>query len=82
MSHIDPELPDGYSDAVATLKSLICDAQHRAQRMVNTAMAELYWIIGRIILNRQADQPRASKVFDLIARDLHAESPHTFSTGP
>jgi len=45
MSHIDPELPDGNSDAVATLKSLIRDAQHRAQRMVNTAIAELYWNI-------------------------------------
>lgn len=76
MSQIELELPDGYSDAVATLKSLIRDAQHRAQRMVNTAMVELYWNIGRIILERQADQPWGSKVFDQIARDLRAEFPH------
>jgi len=76
MSQIELELPDGYSDAVATLKSLIRDAQHRAQRMVNTAMVELYWNIGRIILDRQADQPWGSKVFDQIARDLRAEFPH------
>ncbi|MGP9034393.1 PDDEXK nuclease domain-containing protein [Glutamicibacter mysorens] len=76
MSQIELELPDGYSDAVVTLKSLIRDAQHRAQRMVNTAMVELYWNIGRIILDRQADQPWGSKVFDQIARDLRAEFPH------
>lgn len=76
MSQIELELPDGYSDAVATLKSLIRDAQHRAQRMVNTAMVELYWNIGRIILDRQADQPWGSKIFDQIARDLRAEFPH------
>ena len=44
--------------------------------MVNTAMVELYWNIGRIILDRQADQPWGSKVFDQIARDLRAEFPH------
>lgn len=76
MSQIELELPDGYSDAVATLKSLIHDAQHRAQRMVNTAMVELYWNIGRIILDRQADQPWGSKVFDRIAKELRAEFPH------
>ncbi|WP_186467978.1 DUF1016 N-terminal domain-containing protein [Glutamicibacter halophytocola] len=50
MSQIELGFPDGYSDAIATLKSLNRDARHRAQRMVNTAMVESYWNIGRIIL--------------------------------
>ncbi|WP_333615182.1 PDDEXK nuclease domain-containing protein [Glutamicibacter sp.] len=55
---------------------MIHETQHRAHRMVNTAMVELYWNIGRIILDRQADQPWGSKVFDRVARDLRAEFPH------
>jgi len=82
LSQIELERPDGFSDAVVTLKSLICDARHRAQRMVNTAMAELFWNIGRIILDRQANQPSGTKVFDRIARDLRAGFPHNSSTGP
>lgn len=57
MSQIERDLPADYSDALLTLKELIHGAQHRAQRMVNTAMVELYWNIGRIILERQAGQP-------------------------
>lgn len=76
MSQIERDLPADYSDALLTLKELIHEAQHRAQRMVNTAMVELYWNIGRIILDRQAGQPWGSKVFDSIARDLRVEFPH------
>ncbi|ANE05101.1 DUF1016 N-terminal domain-containing protein [Corynebacterium crudilactis] len=64
MSQIERELPNDYSDALATLKTLIHDAQHRAQRVVNTAMVELYWNIGRTILDRQAEHPWGSKVLD------------------
>lgn len=39
-------------------------------------MVELYWNIGRIILNRQSDQPWGSKIFDRVARGLRAEFPH------
>jgi hypothetical protein len=36
-----------------SLKALVASAQLRAQRVVNAAVIELYWKIGRTILERQ-----------------------------
>ncbi|MCZ2404458.1 DUF1016 family protein [Paenarthrobacter sp. Z7-10] len=76
MTELEPDLPRDYAAALATLKGLIREAQHRAQRIVNTAMIELYWNIGRTILDRQVTEQWGSKVLDQIARDLRAEFPH------
>jgi predicted nuclease of restriction endonuclease-like (RecB) superfamily len=76
MTQLDPDLPSDYSAALTTLKALVREAQHRAQRVVNTAMIELYWNIGHTILERQQNQPWGSKVLERIARDLRAEFPH------
>jgi predicted nuclease of restriction endonuclease-like (RecB) superfamily len=76
MPQLEPELPGDYSAALMTLKSLVREAQHRAQRVVNTAMIELYWNIGRTILDRQVSQPWGSRVLDRLAQDLRAEFPH------
>lgn len=76
MTQLEPDLPSDYSAALTTLKGLVREAQYRAQRVVNTAMIELYWSIGRTILDRQANEPWGSKVLDRLARDLRAEFPH------
>ena len=76
MSQLEPTLPDGYAEALASLKSQVTAAQHHAQRLVNTAMIELYWGIGRTILKRQEDAPWGSRVLDRLAADLRAEFPH------
>ncbi|KAA0969109.1 DUF1016 domain-containing protein [Paeniglutamicibacter gangotriensis] len=76
MTQLEPDLPGGYADALTTLKDLVREAQYRAQRVVNTAMIELYWNIGHTILQRQHEQPWGSKVLERIARDLRAEFPH------
>ncbi len=76
MTQLEPDLPGDYAAALAVLKGLVRDAQHQAQRVVNTAMIELYWNIGRTILDRQRNEPWGSKVLDRLARDLRAEFPH------
>ncbi|MBG0741102.1 DUF1016 family protein [Paeniglutamicibacter antarcticus] len=76
MTELEPDLPGDYAAALTTLKGLVREAQHRAQRIVNTAMIELYWNIGRTILDRQVTEQWGSKVLDQIARDLRAEFPH------
>ncbi|MDQ4490788.1 PDDEXK nuclease domain-containing protein [Sinomonas sp. ASV486] len=76
MAQLEPNLPGGYADALASLKSQVRAAQHHAQRVVNTAMIELYWGIGRTILQRQETAPWGSKVLDRLASDLRAEFPH------
>ena len=76
MTQLEPDLPGDYAAALMTLKSLVREAQQRAQRVVNTAMIELYWNIGRTILDRQMNEPWGSKVLDRLARDLRTEFPH------
>jgi predicted nuclease of restriction endonuclease-like (RecB) superfamily len=76
MTQLEPDLPGDYAAALATLKGLVVEAQQRAQRVVNTAMIELYWNIGRTILDRQVNEPWGSKVLDRLARDLRTEFPH------
>lgn len=76
MTQLEPELPGDYAAALTALKSLVREAQHRVQRVVNTAMIELYWNVGRTILDRQQNEPWGSKVLDRLARDLRAEFPH------
>lgn len=76
MSDLDRDLPAGYTDALATLKGQVRAAQHRARRVVNAALIELYWSIGRTILDQQASQPWGNKVLQRLAQDLKSEFPH------
>jgi predicted nuclease of restriction endonuclease-like (RecB) superfamily len=76
MAQLERDLPLGYLEALASLKAQVRDAQHRAQRVVNTAMIELYWSIGRTLLQRQEAAAWGSKVLDRLAADLRAEFPH------
>lgn len=76
MTQLEPDLPSDYSAAMAALKDLVREAQHRARRVVNTAMIELYWNIGHTILERQQDQPWGSRVLERVAWDLRTEFPH------
>ncbi|WP_326961751.1 MULTISPECIES: DUF1016 N-terminal domain-containing protein [unclassified Arthrobacter] len=39
-------------------------------------MIELYWSIGRTILDRQMSEPWGSKVLDRLVRDLRTEFSH------
>lgn len=76
MTQLEPDLPRDYAATLTALTALVQEAQHRAQRVVNTAMIELYWNIGRSILDRQADEPWGSRVLDHLAKDLKSEFPH------
>ena len=72
---IEPDLPTGYTGTLASLKTLVGSARLRAQRVVNAAMIELYWKIGRTILERQQSEPWGSKVLGRLADDLRREFP-------
>ena len=72
---IGPELATSYAGTLASLKSLVASARLRAQRVVNAAMIELDWKIGRTILERQQSEPWGSKVLGRLADDLRREYP-------
>ncbi|WP_343320531.1 PDDEXK nuclease domain-containing protein (plasmid) [Arthrobacter sp. TMP15] len=76
MTELEPDRTAEYAAALTTLKDLVRQAQQRAQRVVNTAMIELYWNIGRTILARQANEPWGSSVLSQLAHDLRTEFPH------
>jgi predicted nuclease of restriction endonuclease-like (RecB) superfamily len=76
MTQLQSDPPGEYPEALATLKKLVQEAQLNTQRVVNVAMIELYWNIGRTILDKQAQEPWGSKVLERLAGDLKAAFPH------
>ncbi|MCH8612016.1 PDDEXK nuclease domain-containing protein [Arsenicicoccus dermatophilus] len=74
MSSLERE-PQGYGDVLARVKGEIRAARTRAQRVVNTQLLELYWVIGHSILERQESEGWGSKVVDRFSDDLRAEFP-------
>lgn len=76
MSKIEPDLPSGYAGTLESLKELVSSAQIRAQQAASSAMIEMYWGIGAIILQHQAQEPWGSKVLQRLAADLKASFPH------
>ncbi len=62
--------PEGYSDWLAELKTRIHSAQQRATLAVNRELVQLYWQIGRDILERQANQGWGARVIERLTHDL------------
>ena len=67
--------PSGYVEWITDLKVRIRAAQQRAALAVNTEMLQLYWQIGRDILDRQAEAGWGTKILSRIEADLRAEFP-------
>jgi len=68
-------LPDDYPHLLADLKAQIRSAQWTAARVVNTQLIELYWTIGKAILDRQNAAGWGAKVIDQLAVDLSLAFP-------
>lgn len=71
----DLSLPTGYTDLLGELKIRVRAARTSALRTVNTQLIDLYWSIGRTILERQAIDGWGSGVIGRLAEDLGAEFP-------
>ncbi len=69
------QLPQGYADWLAELKTKIHSIQQRAILSVNRELVLLYWQIGRDILARQAKQGWGAKVIERLAQDLRIAFP-------
>ena len=68
-------LPSGYVEWIADVKRRIRAAQQRAALAVNKEMLQLYWQIGRDILDRQAVAGWGTGILGRIEADLRAEFP-------
>jgi len=69
------QMPEGYADWLANLKTRIHHAQHRASLAVNRELVLLYWQIGRDILERQNREGWGAKVIERLSQDLRNAFP-------
>jgi predicted nuclease of restriction endonuclease-like (RecB) superfamily len=69
-------IPDDYPSLLAEIKERVRAAQYEALRAVNKELVALYWDLGRVICERQADVTGWGKaVVEQLAADLRAEFP-------
>ncbi len=68
-------LPAGYAALLRDIKDRIRSAQLKAALAVNRELVELYWQIGRAILESQHQEGWGAKVIDRLATDLHTAYP-------
>ena len=68
-------VPADYSRWLADIKLRVAAARQRAVLAANCELIQLYWQIGRDILQRQSAQGWGSKVIERLARDLRAAFP-------
>jgi predicted nuclease of restriction endonuclease-like (RecB) superfamily len=70
-----PDLPEGYSEFIVSLKQRIRSAQVKAALSVNRELVLLYWQIGNDVLTRQEREGWGAKVIDRLSSDLMHEFP-------
>ena len=66
-----------YPRLLTEIKERIRSAQYEALKAVNKELVGLYWDIGRVIVERQADAKHGSAIAEQLSRDLRAEFPGT-----
>ncbi len=73
----DPDItnPAGYSQLLAQIKAEVLAGRARAARAVNTEVIELYWRIGKLLLDRQSHDQWGSRTVQRLSDDLRAEFP-------
>lgn len=69
------ELPAGYGELLSDLKTRIAAARVKAALAVNRELIDLYWHIGRSIVQRQRDEGWGKAVVDRLAGDLRGAFP-------
>jgi len=65
----------GYAALLAAVKERVRSAQYTALRAVNRELVGLYWDIGRMIVEKQAQRGWGKSVVESLARDLQLEFP-------
>ncbi len=64
-----------YPRLLAEIKERIRSAQYEALKVVNQELVGLYWDIGRMIAERQADAKHGSAIAEQLSKDLRAHFP-------
>jgi len=79
----DPDtVPSNYPELLSMLKEKIRNSQLKAAVSVNTELIQLYWEIGREILQKQKDEGWGTKVIEKLAKDLKSVFPQMAGFSP
>jgi hypothetical protein len=75
--------PSAYARLLEEIESRLRTAQIKASLSVNRQLIELYWQIGKSIVERQRDEGWGKSVVERLSKDLQREFPGIagFSTG-
>ncbi|WP_370262309.1 DUF1016 N-terminal domain-containing protein [Limnobacter sp.] len=76
-SPVPVNTPAMYTELLASVKERVRAAQYSALRAVNTELVGLYWDIGRLIAERQAQAGWGRAVVENLSADLRREFPGT-----
>ncbi len=76
------ELPANYNETLQRLEAEVRTANVRAVRKVNAELINLYWALGRIILERQAAEGWGTKVVTRLSADLLQKFPRMTGLSP
>jgi predicted nuclease of restriction endonuclease-like (RecB) superfamily len=76
------ELPVGYGETVRELTGLIRETRLRTVLSANSAMIQLYWGVGRTILEKQTREGWGAKVIDRLSADLREAFPDMSGLSP
>jgi predicted nuclease of restriction endonuclease-like (RecB) superfamily len=68
-------LPAGYGELLEDLKTRVRTAQLKAAVAVNRELIQLYWDIGRLIVERQAAEGWGKSIVERLADDIQREFP-------
>ena len=71
----------GYAVLLERVKSEVQSARTRAALAVNRELVELYWRLGRLILDRQDAETYGTKVIERLAADLRVAFPEMRGLG-
>ncbi|NLT15563.1 MAG: DUF1016 domain-containing protein [Clostridiales bacterium] len=70
-----PQPDQDYAHLLAEVKNRVREAQYVALKAVNAQLVGLYWDIGRMIVERQANAEHGTAIAEKLAGDLRAEFP-------
>ncbi len=69
------QIPADYGALLVAVKERVRAAQYQALKAVNKELVGLYWDIGKLIVDRQADARHGAAIAERLAEDLRQEFP-------
>ena len=82
MSTITPQPNIGYQDFLHDIKTQVTQSRIGAVRAVNRSLIELYWSLGKMIVERQEELGWGHAVVDQLSTDLRIEFPDMTGFSP